>query len=1096
MKPTNPSRQMLSEPPYNALLATAGGTFPAGGLARDDFAAAACPVYMRIEEHCFVCAKEDDLAILNLLRLNIPTLTAVFFQIPPTHACAAAAPGRDHGRRGLRAGWLPPGARVVGVGGDGSSCGVRGMVRIWAAAARLATEDAHVPARKARIPTRRYWRGAHATARTIRSRVLGVSGCGGGRGRGGRMAGCIRAATILFAVEREGSACGGGGGCPDAYDADEDEEDRTTKYIWTNRNPRPASAALAPTVCCPPARLLATRAALPHPLTALPHPLTALPLGPLSPAKMRTCRAMTHLPLAARPPNLGPPAALLPLLLACRIVYSQSGFRSNKGLGKDCEGQVRKGVGVWRRGWGRVVGGNGRAATRLHTLLTVLPIIRAGDMHDSRACWVLVVTSGMVLEDDLDVEDGCAFFFRWCFRSALCRALAWLRISAARRRSSHIHYACSLSLFRSDTDRLSQRRVKAEGNKHMPALSMEVSGAWREGGMEGLRIGEGEERETLLHRVLVELPHPLHLFLFTSPTHSPPHPPPNRRQLAWVGAHDFALRYVRERGMKADGGRGMLSPIVLFLSHPRRILLLLSTPNPARTAHMAQLNAKAASSPMPSSNAGNEDTTGQKMERTKTRVVHPRMARRLAAQHGGGGGDAVGGVLFSRGRIHSPPSQNPRGAVHSSLTDEALLLCSFRESKIAVVSSTAAASCDAAPQRGHDDLGPSARAAFSVFEDLLLLTNSEKPQLPQARVPPQDLCAQADRECSITTIYFPTELALLLQLHICPLLLKVLSDRPPRVVFLLKQFARELESETEIFLTLLNEIVGDDHAEQAKQALRPQWMRIIAMEIIRRLCSDAELHSGSNVFTAFTALKRLVTEKPALLGRDVHPDGNNASNSGYGLDVAETAGIVATAASATVSGVNALTSSTKAGAPPISEAYIYLLAMQCITSLCEGFAAFTDLLYSTIRMTLNRALVRRMRHHLERVARCPRCPLLYHCDQPPPTIYIFIKVLASCQAMTNVAGRDAVSTSLVPTRVIWCRGTGAAFCRVFFGEFGLLGGPRSPPGFSERNFACLKVLVASALSLAGSLGENRFGILEALQNAGYVLTSKAWRALR
>ncbi|KAJ7138723.1 hypothetical protein C8R43DRAFT_1131889 [Mycena crocata] len=52
MKPTNPSRQMLSEPPYNALLATAGGTFPAGGLARDDFAAAACPVYMRIEEHC------------------------------------------------------------------------------------------------------------------------------------------------------------------------------------------------------------------------------------------------------------------------------------------------------------------------------------------------------------------------------------------------------------------------------------------------------------------------------------------------------------------------------------------------------------------------------------------------------------------------------------------------------------------------------------------------------------------------------------------------------------------------------------------------------------------------------------------------------------------------------------------------------------------------------------------------------------------------------------------------------------------------------------------------------------------------------------
>ncbi|KAJ7144720.1 hypothetical protein C8R43DRAFT_1013880 [Mycena crocata] len=42
---------MPSEPPYNALLATPGGAFPASGLARDDFVAAARPVYMRIEEH-------------------------------------------------------------------------------------------------------------------------------------------------------------------------------------------------------------------------------------------------------------------------------------------------------------------------------------------------------------------------------------------------------------------------------------------------------------------------------------------------------------------------------------------------------------------------------------------------------------------------------------------------------------------------------------------------------------------------------------------------------------------------------------------------------------------------------------------------------------------------------------------------------------------------------------------------------------------------------------------------------------------------------------------------------------------------------------
>jgi hypothetical protein len=72
---------------------------------------------------------------------------------------------------------------------------------------------------------------------------------------------------------------------------------------------------------------------------------------------------------------------------------------------------------------------------------------------------------------------------------------------------------------------------------------------------------------------------------------------------------------------------------------------------------------------------------------------------------------------------------------------------------------------------------------------------------------------------------------------------------------------------------------------------------------------DAQ-ESGSKVFSSLiTALKRLVTEKPALLG--VGPQmfglgvssGADASSAGYGLDVGGVAGMVATAASATMSGV-------------------------------------------------------------------------------------------------------------------------------------------------------------------------------------------------
>ncbi|KAJ7123851.1 hypothetical protein C8R43DRAFT_1098976 [Mycena crocata] len=550
-------------------------------------------------------------------------------------------------------------------------------------------------------------------------------------------------------------------------------------------------------------------------------------------------------------------------------------------------------------------------------------------------------------------------------------------------------------------------------------------------------------------------------------------------------------------------------------------------------------------------------------------------------------------------------------AVHGSLLGEALLLCfKLQESKIAVVSSTAAATLrqlsmfvfdKMVDEDRRDDpdttqwlemqlpngtsktLGPSARDAFSVFEDLCLLANSEKPNFLKLESLHKTFALELIE--SVLTNYHDlfrkhTELVLLLQLHLCPLLLKALSDRPlfpltlrcTRVVFLLlKQFARELETEAEIFLTLLVKIVGEDHVEQGDQAPRPQWMRVIAMEIIRGLCSDAELmrnvwarydaqHSGSNVFTALiTALKRLVTEKPALLGVStqmfgvgVQPDGNAASNSGYGLDVAGMAGIVATAASATVSGVVGMMGSSgglsfqgsamklqcidqldKADAPPIPESYIYLLAVQCITSLCEGFAAFTGPLYSTI-------VIQRPRAAGEAVIRAPPALDLASLPEDDPSTAqlrvvcaiiesgwpallaalsfiiatnlsddIFVEVLASYQAMTNVAGmlglttpRDAFFTSLskfaVPTRVVssldhYSYGAEVQTPRSAASlseNLGFSAGPSQPPGLSERNLACLKVLVASALFLAGSLGESWFGILEALQNADYVLTSK------
>lgn len=90
-----------------------------------------------------------------------------------------------------------------------------------------------------------------------------------------------------------------------------------------------------------------------------------------------------------------------------------------------------------------------------------------------------------------------------------------------------------------------------------------------------------------------------------------------------------------------------------------------------------------------------------------------------------------------------------------------------------------------------------------------------------------------------------TELLLLLQHHLCPLLLKALSEKPlfpltlrsTRVVFLLlKQFLQELVTESEVFLMLLIKVIAGDPESGGMDASgygRPHWMRILAMEILR-----------------------------------------------------------------------------------------------------------------------------------------------------------------------------------------------------------------------------------------------------------------------
>jgi len=524
-------------------------------------------------------------------------------------------------------------------------------------------------------------------------------------------------------------------------------------------------------------------------------------------------------------------------------------------------------------------------------------------------------------------------------------------------------------------------------------------------------------------------------------------------------------------------------------------------------------------------------------------------------------------------------------AIHDDLLGDALLLCfKLQESKIVVVSSTAAATLrqlvmfvvdKMVTEDRRDDfneqdltevtlpdgttkkLGPSSKDAYLVLEDLCLLVNSERPHFLKLESLQKTFALELIE--SVLTNYHDLfrrsiELLLLLQHHLCPLLLRALSERPlfpltlrcTRVVFLLlKQFSLELQTETEVFSMLIIRLITEEPDPTDHSGLhsnKPPWVRVLSMEILRGLCNDAELmrnlwdrydakENGSKVFTSLvTELKRLVTEKPSLLGVSAHMGGIGVVSDGHGLDVSSVAGRVATAATATVSGVVGMMGTSaglsvqgssmklqcidqldKADSPPIPDTYIYLLAVQAITSLCEGFLAFTAPLYTSI-------VVQKPRVPGDAAVRAP--PSLDISSLPPeepstkhlqilkdviengwPALLaalsfiigtnlseeLFVEVLASYRAMTNVSGmlglttpRDAFFTSLaklaVPSRVVSSLDSYSdpqtPRAGVSLTENLGLAGPPQPPALSERNMACLKVFLLSAFFLAGSLGES------------------------
>ena len=360
---------------------------------------------------------------------------------------------------------------------------------------------------------------------------------------------------------------------------------------------------------------------------------------------------------------------------------------------------------------------------------------------------------------------------------------------------------------------------------------------------------------------------------------------------------------------------------------------------------------------------------------------------------------------------------------------------------------------------------------------------------------------------------------------------------------------------------------------------------------------------GSTVFSdLMTAFNRLATEKPGVLGTgnqvlygsSLSPSiANHHGSSGsvsttnlgspgggtgsamidsameMGLGLAHAAGsvvgsgaaAVAGAAGATtgITGLNAQSASMKlqcidqldkADPPVIPETYIFLLALQCLAALADGFSTFTLNTYSEVlqeRAKENNSILSKAPAALDwnrldqevqekedsRISELRVVKEMAETSWPALLASLsffiatslsddlFTDVVSALQSLTCVCGvlnlttpREAFLTSLckfaIPPSVVShivsqdslqrqpltssAAATATAVLSAGAESLGLTSSSSStsnPVGLSSRNLACLKALLSVSHYLAGSLGKTWFSVFETLQNADFVLRTTA-----
>lgn len=261
--------------------------------------------------------------------------------------------------------------------------------------------------------------------------------------------------------------------------------------------------------------------------------------------------------------------------------------------------------------------------------------------------------------------------------------------------------------------------------------------------------------------------------------------------------------------------------------------------------------------------------------------------------------------------------------------------------------------------------------AYRVFNDLCLLTESQKPQFLKSSGMPQtfglELIESVLTNHSDIFLTHP-EQANVLRTRVMPFIISSLSEklnfavtvRIIRILYtLLRRHLSILSSEGEMALGLLTHMLDHDTA---------LWKRSLCMEVLRGIFAEAALIR--RIFATYDAQEgrkkilmdlvaafvRISTEKPAVIGLSHQSTMPTSSQSSGGTDQAMleasgVAGIISSSVSSSEpsAGISTQWSTMrvpcidqldKTDPPAVPESYIYSLTLACISGFSEGLAKF------------------------------------------------------------------------------------------------------------------------------------------------------------